>query len=99
MPGWVKERLGVEDDGEGQKKLWEKRIQAPTFHVQGSQDEWLWAGNGLIEKCYESGKGKSERVDLEIGHHYPVAVEDNERIAEWMIGVLREVEAKREVAR
>lgn len=90
VPGWVKERLG-----EG-KELWEKKISSPTFHVQGKQDEWLWAGDSLIERHYELGEGKSEKVELDIGHHYPVAPEDSERIAAWMIETLSKVEAKTE---
>ncbi|KAH7392121.1 citrinin biosynthesis oxidoreductase-like protein CtnB [Phaeosphaeria sp. MPI-PUGE-AT-0046c] len=90
VPGWVGQRLG-----EG-KEVGEEKIATPTFHVQGKQDEWLWAGNALIENYYEVGEGKSERVEWDMGHHYPVAQEDNEKMAEWMIGVLRKVEARRE---
>jgi hypothetical protein len=77
---------------DGEEEVWGKKITSPTFHVQGKQDEWIWAGQGLIEKHYEVGEGKSEVVQWDMGHHYPVEVEQSERITEWMVGVLRKVE-------
>jgi hypothetical protein len=70
-----------------------QKITTPAFHVQGKQDEWMWAAQGLIEKHYEVGEGMSEVVMWDMGHHYPVQVEESERIAKWMIGVWRGVEA------
>lgn len=64
------------------------KIHIPCFHVQGLQDEWKWAGQGLIEGFYEVGEGKSEVVEWEMGHHYPVPVEESERIRDWMLKVM-----------
>ncbi|KAF1945731.1 hypothetical protein EJ02DRAFT_451143 [Clathrospora elynae] len=76
--------------------LLSRKIGIPTFHVQGKQDEWHWAGKRMIEKYYEVGKeegeGKSVLREWEMGHHYPVPLEESEEIGEWMVGVLRGVE-------
>jgi predicted esterase len=74
----------------------EGKIRKPTFHVQGKQDEWMWAGQGLIEKHYETGEGMSEVVEWDMGHHYPVLPEESERIANWMIAVLKKVDEGKE---
>jgi hypothetical protein len=91
VPGSVKRLMKEGED------VWGEKIKSPTFHVQGKQDEWLWAGQGLIERHYEEGEGMSEVVQWDIGHHYPVEAEHSERMAEWMVGVLRDVEGERDV--
>jgi hypothetical protein len=73
-------------------EAWDTKITLPTFHVQGKQDEWMWAGQGMIERHYEVGEGMSEVVEWDMGHHYPVEVEQSERIAKWMVGEMRRVE-------
>jgi predicted esterase len=71
---------------EGDREDVEKRkIEIPTLHIQGKQDEWEWAGELLIEGAYEVGEGKSEVVRFDMGHHYPVSVEENERIRDWVL--------------
>ncbi|KAF2125822.1 hypothetical protein P153DRAFT_298984 [Dothidotthia symphoricarpi CBS 119687] len=72
-----------------------RKIRTPTFHVQGRQDEWKWAGEGLIAGHYEVGEGMSEVVEWEMGHHYPVPVGDSERVRDWMVEQLGRVEGKR----
>jgi hypothetical protein len=62
-----------------------KKIEIPTLHVQGNQDEWEWAGKQLIEGSYEVAEGKSEVVGFDMAHHYPVSVQENERIRDWML--------------
>ncbi|KAH3947531.1 hypothetical protein HBH98_192790 [Parastagonospora nodorum] len=86
MPGAVRKRLPPGVD------YLEGKIRKPTFHVQGTQDEWEWAGKGLIERHYEKGEGKSEVVEWDMGHHYPVEAEQSERIAEWAVGVWKGIE-------
>jgi predicted esterase len=86
MPPFIAARV-AED------KMLKEKITTPAFHVQGKQDEWMWAGQGLIEKHYEMGEGMSEVVTWDMGHHYPVQPEESERIAEWMVKVLKKVEA------
>jgi predicted esterase len=78
------------------KREGERKIEIPTFHVQGTQDEWNWAGKELIEKYYDVSEGDSEFVEWDMGHHYPVAVEESERIAKWMVAVYKKVEEKRQ---
>lgn len=73
----------------------EGKITSPTFHVLGNQDEWKWAGQGLISKHYEKGEEKSVVVEWEMGHFYPVLQEESERIAEWVQGVCKVLEQKR----
>lgn len=70
-----------------QKHLIEQKVQMPVFHVQGSQDEWNWAGQSLIDKHYEVADGKSEVMEWDMGHHYPVPAEESEQIRDWMLGV------------
>ncbi|KAL5116851.1 hypothetical protein ACEQ8H_005203 [Pleosporales sp. CAS-2024a] len=72
------------------------KIQTPTFHVQGKQDEWMWAGQALIDKHYEVGDGHSQVVEWDMGHHYPVLPEQSEIIATWMIGMLKRSEGEGE---
>lgn len=91
MPPSIASRLPSEE------AYLKQKIKTPSFHVQGKQDEWMWAGQGLIEKHYEVREGMSEVVTWDMGHHYPVQPQESERIAEWMVGVLRKVEGKREV--
>ncbi|KAF2029316.1 hypothetical protein EK21DRAFT_68016 [Setomelanomma holmii] len=75
--------------------LLKTKITTPTFHAQGLQDEWHWAGRGLIDQYYDIGEGKSEVAEWEMGHHYPVAPEESQRIGEWMVGVLKGLDEKR----
>ncbi|KAF2020572.1 hypothetical protein BU24DRAFT_3199 [Aaosphaeria arxii CBS 175.79] len=72
--------------GEERKRVEGGRIRTPTVHVQGMQDEWEWAGRLLIEGAYEVGEGKSEVLECEMGHHYPVKAEDTERIRDFVLG-------------
>jgi hypothetical protein len=72
-----------------QAALLEARISTPAFHVQGVQDQWHWAGQGLIDKWYEVAEGKSEVRAWEMGHHYPVKPEESEEIGAWVVGVLK----------
>lgn len=81
------------------EKAWGKKITSPAFLVQGSQDEWNWAGKGLIERHYEVGEGKGVMVEWDIGHHYPVKAEESERISEWIRGVVKGLEGERGEAR
>jgi hypothetical protein len=79
---------------EERKELLAKKIELPTFHVQGLQDEWKWAGQGLIDGWYEIGEGKSVVRHWEQGHLYPVKPEESEEIGDWMLGVLGLVEGQ-----
>lgn len=67
-----------------QKKIVEKKISIPTFHVIGNQDEYKWSADMLVDWCYEVGEGKSTVRELDIGHHYPVEQQDTDEIAAWM---------------
>ncbi|KAF2114471.1 serine hydrolase FSH [Lophiotrema nucula] len=78
--------------GEEKTRLQESRIESPTLHVLGKQDEWEWAGHLLIEGCYEKGEGKSEEVSFDMGHHYPVLPEDSELIRDWVMRTWERVE-------
>lgn len=63
----------------------ESKIEIPTLHAQGKQDEWAWAGKLLIDGVYEVEEGKSVVLELEMGHHYPVQAENSERIRDWAV--------------
>lgn len=85
---------------EQEKKAYlEKKIEIPTFHVQGKSDEWNWAGSGLIDGHYEVGEGKSVRVEWDMGHHYPVTPEENESIGAWMVDTWQKAEGSEVEAR
>ena len=71
------------------KELLERKISTPAFHVLGTQDEYLWAGEALINGFFEVGEGKSEVRKWDMGHHYPVQAEETEELGEWMIGVMK----------
>jgi hypothetical protein len=73
--------------------LWQKRITTPVFLAQGKQDEWLWAGQLMIGKYFQQGKGKAEFNEFNMGHHYPVVASDNERISEWLSRMAEKVGA------
>jgi hypothetical protein len=73
--------------------LWEKKISTPVFLAQGKQDEWLWAGQLIIGKYYNLGKGKADFNEFNMGHHYPVVASDNEKIAAWLVDTAKKVEA------
>lgn len=79
------------DEGE-RERLWGEKIQAPVLHVQGEQDEWKWAGDGLIEGCFEVAEGKSVVERWDMGHHYPTRVEESERMRDWLVEQLRKVD-------
>jgi hypothetical protein len=74
-------------------EMLKSKISSPAFHVQGLQDEWHWAGQGLIGNWYEVAEGKSEVRAWEMGHHYPVKPEESEEIGAWMVEQLKGREA------
>ena len=71
------------------KELLEGKISTPVFHVLGTQDEYQWAGQLLIDEFFEVGEGKSEVRKWDIGHHYPVNVEESEEIGAWAVDVMK----------
>ncbi|KAG9190878.1 hypothetical protein G6011_08966 [Alternaria panax] len=73
---------------EEREELLTKKIGLPAFHVQGLQDEWNWAGQGLIDGWYELGEGRSVVRYWEQGHLYPVKPEESQEIGDWMFGVM-----------
>lgn len=80
---------------EESKEMLQGKIGAPSCSVLGRQDEWNWAGKGMLEGHFEVGEGKAKVLEVDMGHHYPVATEDSERIKEWMLEVLGSVERER----
>lgn len=81
-----------------QNALLRSKITTPTFHIQGKQDEWLWAGRSLIEGHYEVA-GPSQVVEWDMGHHYPVPPEDSEKIRDWMVEQLQAIDGGARVER
>ncbi|KAL6709399.1 hypothetical protein ACN47E_001806 [Coniothyrium glycines] len=87
---------------EQRDKVRGEKIQAPSFLVLGKQDEWHWAGKSMAERHFETGTGSTEVAEWDIGHHYPVAPEESERIKDWILALLGDVstgEEEEEVAR
>lgn len=86
LPGCVGKLPEVQRLGEQERQqVLGRKIQAPVFHVQGERDEWKWAGDGLIEECYEVKQGASEVRVWDMGHFYPTRGEESEEIAEWLV--------------
>lgn len=97
-PGVLKlPELASRSDEEKEKMLSEK-IRAPVLHVQGEQDEWKWAGDGLIEGNYEVGEGKSTVLTWDMGHHYPQKPEESEKMKDWLVEQLRVLDGGKEAA-
>ncbi|PSN68015.1 citrinin biosynthesis oxidoreductase-like protein CtnB [Corynespora cassiicola Philippines] len=67
------------------------KIQTPTIHISGNQDEWQWTGKMLIEQCYEEGEGKSDVKYFDMGHHYPSDPAQTEGIVDWVAKTWKEV--------
>jgi pimeloyl-ACP methyl ester carboxylesterase len=77
---------------EEKAKLLGEKITAPVLHIQGEQDEWKWAGEGLISGNYEEGDGKSVVERWDMGHHYPQRPEESDRIKDWLVEQLRKLD-------
>lgn len=81
-------------EAERREEVMGGRIRVPALHVLGAQDEWAYAGRMLVGSAYEMEveprevveEGKSGVYKFEIGHHYPVATEDTEKVAKWVVG-------------
>ncbi|KAJ4399541.1 hypothetical protein N0V91_009366 [Didymella pomorum] len=88
-PGVLKlPELASKSEGEKDGLLSEK-ITAPVLHVQGLQDEWIWASDGLIQGHYDVGEGKSVVEKWDMGHHYPQRPEESEKMRDWLVEQLR----------
>lgn len=97
-PGVLKlPELAGRDEGE-REGLLRARIEAPVLHVQGEQDEWKWAGDGMIGGDFAVGEGQSEVEVWDMGHHYPQRPEESEKIKEWLVAQLRKLDASEEAA-
>ncbi|KAF3036332.1 hypothetical protein E8E12_006576 [Didymella heteroderae] len=83
----VPELAGKSD--EEKERLLSDKIAAPVLHVQGLQDEWKWASDGLISGHFEVGEGKSVVEQWDMGHHYPQKPEESERMKDWLVEQLR----------
>lgn len=79
---------------EDQASFRDGKIQSPTLHVLGKQDEWEWAGRLMVDGFYESADGKTEVLHLDMGHHYPVQPEESEQIRDWILNTSRKAEAQ-----
>ncbi|KZM24831.1 uncharacterized protein EKO05_0003482 [Ascochyta rabiei] len=77
---------------EEREKLLKENIVAPVLHVQGEQDEWKWAGDGLIEGHFEVADGMSIVERWDMGHHYPHKPEESERMKDWLVEQLKRVD-------
>lgn len=73
------------------------KITIPVLHIQGEQDEWKWAGDGMIGDHYEVGEGKSVVESWVMGHHYPQRLEESEMMRVWLVEQLRVLDGAREV--
>lgn len=78
---------GVSD--EEKKMLLEKKIAVPAFHALGKQDaQGSWASKALVEGHFEMGIGRSCVEECDMGHQYPVAQEESQKIQKWILKVL-----------
>lgn len=74
---------------EEREALRQEKIELPVLFVQGEQDEWKWAGDGLISGHFEVGEGKSVVETWQMGHHYPQKPEESEKMKDWLVDQLR----------
>ncbi|KAF2817599.1 uncharacterized protein BDZ99DRAFT_565320 [Mytilinidion resinicola] len=58
----------------------EERIKTPTLHVAGANDKWNFAGEKMVNECFDTSTAKSVIVQTE--HHMPISVEENEMVKE-----------------
>jgi len=75
-----------EEEKEG---LLKDKIKLPVLHVLGEQDEWKWAGEGLIDGHFEVGDGMTAVETWQMGHHYPQKPEESVQIKDWLVEQLR----------
>jgi len=84
---------GIPD--EEKEMLLGRKIAVPAFHAVGKQDEkGRWTSKALIEGHFEVETGKSCVEECEMGHQYPVAREETEKIRNWIVGVLSKTESE-----
>lgn len=83
---------------EEQEALKQEKIKASVLHVLGEQDEWKWAGDGLISGHFEVGEGKSVVETWQMGHHYPQKPEESEQMKAWLVEQLRLLDGGKEAA-
>lgn len=83
---------------EERERLRSEKITAPVLHVQGQQDEWKWASDGLIQGHYAVGEGMSVVEQWDMGHHYPQKPEESEKMKDWLVEQLRILDGKKEKA-
>lgn len=76
---------------EEKDELLNEKIKAPVLHIQGEQDEWRWAGEGLIAEHYEVGEGKSVTERWNMGHHYPQKPEESDMMKDWLVEQLEKM--------
>ncbi|KAJ4304765.1 hypothetical protein N0V90_000293 [Kalmusia sp. IMI 367209] len=73
-----------------QAEVLDAKVEVPTLHVLGNQDEWRWAGKLLIETVYAAGEevqaGKVSVYEFSMGHHYPVQPDHTQKLVDWMLG-------------
>ncbi|KAJ4993853.1 oxidoreductase [Stagonosporopsis vannaccii] len=81
------EYVGKSD--EEKEMVLKEKIKMPVLHVLGAQDEWKWAGDGLIGGHFEVGEGMSVVETWEMGHHYPQRPEESEQMRDWLVEQLR----------
>ncbi|KAH6633152.1 serine hydrolase FSH [Boeremia exigua] len=84
-----------EEEREALKK---EKIAAPVLHVLGEQDEWRWAGEGLIKGHFEVADGKSKVEVWDMGHHYPQKPEESEQMKDWLVEQLRILDGGKDAA-
>ncbi|KAJ4361666.1 hypothetical protein N0V95_001650 [Ascochyta clinopodiicola] len=93
VPGCVEKLPEFQARSEAEREaLLAEKIDAPVLHVQGEQDEWKWAADGLIAGHFEVKEGGSVVEKWDMGHHYPQRPEESERIGEWLIEQLKKVD-------
>ena len=97
-PGVLKlpELAGKSD--EEKERLLSEKITSPVLHVQGQQDEWKWASDGLIREHYDVGEGKSVVEQWDMGHHYPQRPEESEKMKDWLVEQLTVLDGIKEQA-
>ncbi|KAF2649337.1 hypothetical protein K491DRAFT_721743 [Lophiostoma macrostomum CBS 122681] len=73
-----------------------QKIEAPTLHIAGLHDHFLWAGRLFVATCFVEGADKSRVHEFDMEHHYPTQPADSETMAEWTLGAWKRVTDREE---
>lgn len=76
--------IRVEDEG--------KKVQTPTLHVIGEEDEWRESSRTLFGGFFD--EERSRKLEFGVGHRLPTAEAETKKMADEILRIWGEVESK-----